>query len=253
MGWGVQEFNELQAAILTTANFSFPYLDSILAIAGLLSGATALLAGESIYRSRHRRAIEREARELGLAFSAYAKPFEGSDVHGLPLVQGDPSVGASNVVQATIDGRQAFVLDLPSCEACEAEVPHPPFTFTTVAAFRCPGGTIPEFEIGRKGLLLKVCDALWQRPAVIEDREFAKEFFVHCPEPKKVHDWLTPAKLEQLRPAVTPFHVSANGNWIFIVRPGAQIPPEQFPAFLRESSRIAAALLQECTCAASCG
>lgn len=244
MGWGVQVSNGLQAAMLTTANFSFPYWRTILAVVGLILGAAALLGAESICRSRHNRAIEREARELGLTFSACAKPFEGSDVHGLPLVQGDSSVEASNVVQAVIDGRQALVFDLPSCEGFEAETPHQPFAFTTVAAFRCSGGDVPEFEIGRKCLLSKVSDAFRKKPAVIEDRQFAKEFFVHCAEPKKVHDWLTPARLEKLRPAVAPFHVSANKDWIFIVRPGAQIPPEQFPMFLQESSKIVGALLQ---------
>jgi hypothetical protein len=232
----------LCAAVLGTANDSFVYLRSILAIAGLLVGAVVLLSGQAICRSRHNRSIAHEARELGLAFSADAKPFEGSDVHGLPFLEGDPCVEAANVVEITIDGRQALVLDLASAEVCEAETPHQ--RFTTVAAFRCPGRNMPEFEIGKKSPLAKVGDALWQKPGVLEDREFAREFFVHCAEPKKVHDWLTPEKLAKLRSTVTPFHVSANADWIMIFRPGAQISAAQFPAFLRESSRIAATLLQ---------
>jgi hypothetical protein len=230
------------AAVISAASDPLPYLHPILAIAILISCGAAVLAGESIWHSRHGRALEREAQELGLSFAAEGRPFEGSNVRGLPLLQGDSSVEASNVMQTMIDGREALVFDLPSCEICETEPPHQPFT--TVVAFRCPEGKMPEFEIGRKDLISKVGDALWQKAAVIEDLEFAKEFFVHCPEPKKVHDWLTPAKLAKLRSAAAPFHVSANADWILIFRPRAQILPAEIPAFLRESSRIAAALLQ---------
>jgi hypothetical protein len=226
----------------TSANGHFFYLRPILAIVALLSAAAVVLAGESIWRWRHDRSIEHEAMELGLAFSAGARPFEGSDVHGLPLLQGDPSTEAANVVRATIDGRQALLLELPCCEICEAETPHQ--HFTTVAAFRCPGGETPEFEIGKKSMWSKLNDALRKKPAVIDDREFAREFFVHCQEPKKVHDWLTPQKLAKLRPAPHQFHIDANSDWILIYRPGSRIPAAQFPAFLQETSRIAAALLQ---------
>jgi len=241
-GWGLQDSVVLSAAAFSATNDSFVYLRPILTIAGLSLGAVALVAGQAICRSRHNLSIAREARELGLAFSADGKPFEGSDVHGLPFLEGDPCVEAANVVEVTIDGRQALVLDLASVETCEAETPHQ--RFTTVAAFRCPRKDMLEFEIGKKSPLAKIGDALWQKPELLEDREFAKEFFVHCREPKKVHDWLTPEKLAKLRPAVTPFHVSANAEWVLIFRPGAQISAAQFPAFLRESSKIASALLQ---------
>jgi hypothetical protein len=186
--------------------------------------------------------MAREAQELGLAFSADTRPFEGSDVLGLPFLQGDASMEATNVMQATLDGRRALVLELPSCEFCGAETPHR--YFTTIAAFRSPGTEIPEFEIGRKCTMSKLADALFRKPAPVEDREFAKEFFVHCREPQKVHDCLTPAKLANLRPAAPAFHISANRDWMLIFRPGTQIPPEQFPEFLRETSKIASALLQ---------
>jgi len=242
LGRETQDFTVLYAAALNTGNDSFSHLRLILGIAGLALGSAAVLASEIVLRSRHNRAVEREAQELGLAFSAEARPFEGSDVCGLPLLQGDSSANAENVVQATIDGRRALVLELPSCEVCEAETPHP--HLTTVAAFRCPGRGMPEFEIARKSLLSKLGDVLLRKAPVIEDREFANEFFVHCREPEKVHDWLTPEKLAKLRLAASPFHISANAEWILIFNPGAQIPPEQYPAFLRETSKIADALLR---------
>jgi len=233
-------FISLSAALFGTANNSLD-LYSILGIVGLITCATALLASEVIRRSRHNLAMEREAQELGLTFLADARPFEGSDVHGLPLLGGDPSAEAENVMQAMIDGRRALLLELPFTEACDAEALQR--HFTTVAAFRCTSET-PEFEIGKKSAWSKLGDALRQTPPVVEDQEFAKEYFVHCREPKKVHDWLTPVKLANLRPAAPAFHICANGDWILIFRPGAQIPPDQFPAFLRETSKIASALLQ---------
>lgn len=242
LGAAIRNFALVDFTAMSAANDPLAFLRPILAIAGLLFVALALLSGETILRSLHNRSIAREARELGLAFSADARPFEGSDVHGLPLLRGNPSLEVANVVDATIDGRRALVLELPSGEVCEAETPHQ--HFTTVAAFRCSEGEVPEFEIGRKSSLSKMGDALWHKAEVVDDREFAKEFFVHCQEPKRVHDWLTPEKLAKLRPAVAPFHVSANSDWILIFRPGAQIAPSQVPAFLRESSRIATALLQ---------
>lgn len=240
LGRGIQDYIALNA-LLSTANGSSS-LYPILATACLLSVGAAMMAIEIISRSRHNRAMSREAQELGLAFSADTRPFEGSDVHGLPFLQGDASVEAANVMQATLDGRRALVLELPSCEGCEAETPHR--HFTTVAAFRSPGIDIPEFEVGRKCTLSKLVDALFRKPAPVEDREFAKEFFVHCREPQKVHDCLTPAKLANLRPTAPAFHISANRDWVLIFRPGMQIPPEQFPEFLRETSKIASALLQ---------
>jgi hypothetical protein len=144
----------------------------ILATACLLSVGAAMMAIEIISRSRHNRAMSREAQELGLAFSADTRPFEGSDVHGLPFLQGDASVEAANVMQATLDGRRALVLELPSCEGCEAETPHR--HFTTVAAFRSPGIDIPEFEVGRKCTLSKLVDALFRNPRRLRTESLPK-------------------------------------------------------------------------------
>lgn len=237
---GTRDFIVLNAALLSAAIRSSS-LYTIFMTVGLLSVGVAVMAIEILWRSIHNCAMEREARELGLRFSADTRPFEGSDVHGLPFLQDDPSSEAANVVQATLNGRGAVVLELPSCEVCEAEAPHR--HFTTVAAFRSPG-SMPEFEIGRKCALSKLGDALFRKPALVDDREFAREFFVHCREPQKVHDWLTPAKLANLRPAAPAFHISANRDWILIFRPGVQIAPERFPEFLRDTSMIASALLQ---------
>jgi hypothetical protein len=222
---------------------AFSYERFVFAFLGLALAAVAVLACQELIRSRHSGAIEREARKLGLTFSASARPFEGSDVHGLNLLAGNSSTEAANVVQGRFDGRPALVLELPFCERCEEETPC--LHFTTVAAFRCLGGKMPEFEIGKKGLFSKVADALWRKPAVVDDREFTKEFFVCCQEPKRVHDWLTPAKLAGLRQPSTPFHIAANSDWILIYRPGDRIRAEQLAAFLRETSRIATALLQQ--------
>jgi hypothetical protein len=241
---GTQDFSAFFVALNAGNNGpnAFSYQRLFVAIVGLVLGATAVLASESLFRSRHSRAMEREARKLGLAFSVAANPFEGSDVHGLPVLQGDSSMEAANVVRSSVDGRDALVLELPFCEVCEEETPC--LHFTTVAAFRCPRGEMPEFEIGRKTALSKFGDVLWRKPAVIEDREFAKEFFVCCEEPEKVHDWLTPAKLAELRQSSPSFHISANADWILIYRPGICVRAEQVAAFLQETSRIAAALLQ---------
>lgn len=239
-----QNFTVLYTAVLsvgnTTTAFSCERL--VLALLGLVLIAAAVVAIERLINSRHSHSIKRKAQELGLAFSPDGKPFEGSDVHGLVLLQGNPSVEAKNVVRAEIDGKTALVLELPCFEVYEAETPHQ--HFTTVAAFRCPGGNVPEFELGRKSLVSKFGDVLWRQPAVVDDREFAKEFYVHCHEPQKVHDWLTPAKLAKLQPTVLPFHINANAGWILIFRPGEQLPAAQLPAFLRETSGIVAALLQ---------
>jgi hypothetical protein len=221
---------------------AFSYERLVLAIVGLVLGAIAVLASQELLRSRHSRAIEREARKLGLAFSVAAMPFEGTDVHGLTPLQENPCIEAANIVQGSVDGRRVLVLELPFCEACEEETPC--LHFTTIAAFRCPGGELPEFEIGRKGPLSKVADALWRKPAVVDDREFAKDFFVCCEEPARVHDWLTPAKLAELRQPSPPFQISANADWILIYRPGVRIRTEQVAEFLQETSRIAGALLR---------
>jgi len=241
LGWGVHNFSFLNTALLSTANDSFS-LSPILATVCLLAVGVAVMAIEILSRARHNRAMASEAQELGLSFSADTRPFEGSNVQGLPFLQGDASVEAENVMQATLDGHRALVLELPSCEIVEAEAPHR--HLTTVAAFRSPGGEMPEFELGRKCTLSKLDDALFRKPAVVDDQEFAREFFVHSPEPQKVHDWLTPAKLANLRPTAPAFHISANRDWMLIFRPGTQIPPEQVPEFLRETSKIASALLQ---------
>jgi hypothetical protein len=239
-----QDFTVFYVALSAGNNgtTAFSYERLVLAIVGLVLSALAVLASQELFRSRHSRAIEREARRLGLTFSVAAKPFIGSDVHGLTPLQGDPSLEAANIVQGTVNGLRALVLEVPFCEVCEEETPC--LHFTTVAAFRCPGCELPEFEIGRKGPLSKVADALWRKPAVVDDREFAKDFFVCCEEPARVHDWLTPAKLAELRQPSPPFHISANVDWILICRPGVRIRAQQMAEFLRETSRVAAALLQ---------
>jgi len=149
----------------------------------------------------------------------------------------DASAVVINVMKGAAGRCQAVIFELarlnPACVTVAA---------TTVAGFRCPCGHLPIFQIGEKTLAHRLGDAM--AGAADHDLGQAKQLFVHCPDERSAHEFLSPAKLDRLRATAQHFRIESSPDWILVYRPGVRVRPEALPAFIEGTSALASGLLE---------
>lgn len=134
-------------------------MDPSLPILGLASvSAGAVLAGEQLERRRCR-ALEREARELGLSFVRSAEPDDIADgLVGRPHDSTCIATRLENVMQGTVGGRRVVVFNLRAYSAFGEGS-----SATTFAAFHCSEAlrvsrqSQSGFEVEPSGRWLLIC------------------------------------------------------------------------------------------------
>jgi hypothetical protein len=203
----------------------------------VLFGVACILLHD-VVRSR---SLQRRGRSLGLSFEPISEPVTGPQLKATSCVQDGCSTAAFNVLTGRAGEFQVRVFDLRD-ESFESPA------FTTVAAFRSQNADLPSFEIGLKGLLGRIAEALKARRAAAgKENLINQQFFIRCVgDEKRIRDFLTPPRLERLRLYVNRYRLTCNPEWVFIYRPGKKIKAKDVTQFLEETTRIAEALL---TCA----
>ena len=100
---------------------------------------------------------------------------------------------------------------------------------TTVAAFRSQTANLPSFELSLKGLLGRIAEALKTRRAAAGKENLSNQFFIRgAADEQRIHDFLTPPRLERLRLYVNRYRLTCNPEWVFIYRPGIKIKAKRF-------------------------
>ena len=200
----------------------------------LLGVACMLL--RDVVRSR---SLQRRGRAFGLTFEPISEPVTGPQMKATSCLQDGCSTAAFNVLAGHVGGFEVRVFDLRD-ESLEAPV------LTTVAAFRSQNANLPSFELSLKGLFGRIAEALktWRAAA---GKNLSNQFFIRgAADEQRIHDFLSPPRLERLRLYVNRYRLTCNPEWVFIYRPGTKIKAKDFAHFLEETAKIAEALL---TCA----
>ncbi len=212
----------------------------------LVAIGVGVFVTDCLFTRRRLKRLQQQAQRLGFSFDRTAQPFEGSDIHGLSVLEQDPSAVVINVMKGKVGGCRTLIFELahlnPACSGVAS---------TTMAGFRCPSGQLPILQIGKESIGHRVADALQHRSDI--DVGQGREFFLHCPDQRQAHDFLTPARMETLRRVAAQFCVESSRDWLLIYRPGVRIRPEALPDFMQTASLIASTLLESMPAAASAG
>ncbi len=213
-------------------------MDLSLFLAGCALIAVVPVAADCLAARRRERMLRQEANKLGFSFEENANPFEGSDTRGLRVLEGDRAALTLHVMKSGADGCQSLVFDLahyvPWCSG---------LVETTIAAFHCPSGQLPIFQIGEKGFAHRVGDLLQGEDDLEIGRQLDQELFVHCAGEPGSRAFLTPDKIAQLHVRGEHFRIESSHEWILIYRPAKKTAPRALPQFVQTTSSIAAALL----------
>jgi hypothetical protein len=202
----------------------------------VLLGVACMLLGD-VVRSK---SLQRRGRSFGLSFEPISEPVTGPQLKATSCLQDGCSTVAFNVLAGRVGGFEVRVFDLRD-ESLETPV------LTTVAAFRSQNANLPSFELSLKGLFGRIAEALKTRRAAAGKEKLSNQFFIRgAADEQRIHDFLTPPRLERLRLYVNRYRLSCNPEWVFIYRPGTKIKAKDFSRFLEETTKIAEALL---TCA----
>jgi len=201
----------------------------------VLLGVACMLLRD-VVRSR---SLQRRGRSFGLTFEPISEPVTGPQLKATSCLQDGCSTVAFNVLAGRVGGFEVRVFDLRD-ESLEAPV------LTTVAAFRSQNANLPSFELSLKGLFGRIAEALKTRRAAASEN-LSNQFFIRgAADEQRIHNFLSPPRLERLRLYVNRYRLTCNPEWVFIYRPGTKIKAKDFSHFLEETKKIAEALL---TCA----
>jgi hypothetical protein len=203
----------------------------------------ALFLGFALPVRRSRR-LEQMACELNFKFSARAKPFEHTDTRGLTILPDGPSTVVDNLLERTVGQCRFLILDINDFPVESATT----VPVTTAAAFHMPALHLPVFHIGEKNSIERVVEQIEhafgrELDEFDGNREFTRNFFIHCPAKGEVRNFLTPGKLTYLREHAAHFDVECSPDWLLIYRFGVKVETEDLNMFSEVTSGLASALL----------
>ncbi len=112
----------------------------------------------------------------------------------------------------------------------------------TVASFRNPGVSMPEFELQPEGILQKIGDAFVHKDIDFDSHpEFSRRIQLRSPDEAKTRELFSPgllSYLEGLEPAKK-WRIEGIGDTLLLYRGGKRVKPMEFKSFLAETSSIA--------------
>lgn len=188
-------------------------------------------------RERRLRMLEQQTLQLGFSSGGNFQPFKGSDVHGLSVLQCDPSAIFDLKMTGKVGDATAVICDLicasQHCRSVRA---------VTIAAFRpASGGGLPVFRIGAKDVLQCMNQAM--HPGLLQtERELGKELLFQCSDNKSAGEFFTGNKLSELQACVKRFCIESSPDWVFVYRPCTRVDRKALPGFISETSAIARVL-----------
>lgn len=202
----------------------------------LCSTAVAVALLVFAFHLNRRRSYQMEgfARRFGLFFASTARPFEGTDVQGLTLLNDGCSTMVNNVCERIANGCRMLMFDLTS--DCDITT-----VITTVAAFHCPGRHLPVFHIGRSLIMEKAEEVIHSRKI----QDCARTFTVDAEDAAATRTFVTRAKLELLLSHSQRFDIDCSHDWILVYQPGKQVAVSNLPKFVSHASSVVSTLLMD--------
>ena len=208
----------------------------------LLLGLWALLiaAGVTVgvvLPRRRAKTLHDKAAALGFTYHSVAKPFLGTCVDALTILEDGASTEVENVLERTGGKLRTLIFDeyIASDTAAVA---------TTFAAFRTPKGNLPCFQIGERNLLERMEEALGKRTVKIDcNPEFSVHFFVQCDDEATTRTFLDAGKLAVLCEHARHFHIESSPDWLLVYRPDVTVGIDGVEQFAKEATVLAEALL----------
>jgi hypothetical protein len=178
------------------------------------------------------------ARRAGFEYCASATPFEGTDIGGLTVLEGDSSCVVTNLLQGMVRGCYTFLFDLSICNPSSEII-----TTTTIAAFRYPHGRLPVLQIATRNLLDRLGEVLAHTRCLDIDPEFSRHFVVHCVNEGETRVFLTPEKVRQLCLHADHFRIESSSDWLLVYRTGVSVKRQDLPDFAKAAVMVACILL----------
>jgi hypothetical protein len=198
--------------------------------------AAGILAGVALPRRRTRH-LQREARRLDLQFAPTAKPFRGTRVESLALLDDGAETEVENLLQSSDPTSSILVFDLGQAEDYS-------YLVTTYAAFRSPIGDLPPFHIGSRDVLERLEEAFGKKTLKIDcDADFSSHFYVQCDDERETRHFLSMRDLRPLCAHPGHCHIQTSPDWLLVYRPGVKVAAAHVDAFIAEANEIAQALL----------
>jgi len=214
-------------------------------VAGFVAIALAVAFLGFLLPARRSRSVEKLARELNFKFAALAMPFEDTDVRGIEILENGPSTVVSNLLERTTGNCRFLICDIDTLPTEGAATT----LTTTVAAFRMSEMNLPVFQIGEKNTVERVAEQIRhvfskKLDEFDGDREFTRNFFVHCPAKDEARNFLTSAKLTYLREHAAHLRVECSPDWLFIYYGvGVRVETDNLKEFSEIASAMASVLL----------
>jgi hypothetical protein len=103
---------------------------------------------------------------------------------------------------------------------------------------------LPQFEIAPQDMLHKLGDAVFHKAIHFESHpNFSKRFWLVSVDEEKTRELFTPGMLSFLESfdAESKCHIEGSGRTLVIYRRAKKVKPEEFPAFVAETTGIAKA------------
>ena len=210
----------------------------VLLLAGLwaLLLAAGVIVGIVVPRRRSS-TLQAKAIALGFVYSTVAKPFLGTRVDALTILEDGPSTEVENALERNDGKFRTLIFD----EYVASDVAA---VATTFAAFRAPAGDLPEFQIGSRNILERMEEALGKKVVKIDcNSEFAAHFFVQCDDEVRTRNFLQAGKLQTLCEHARHFHIESSPDWLLVYRPGVKVGIDDVARFAKQATVVAEAML----------
>ncbi len=212
------------------------------------------------YRETSRtQALEALAPQMGFTFTPQDRSFHDADLGGTRLIDNWDSNGAVlNEMEGTMNGHPARIFDYQYEIASEDSTGQKETRkiVQTVAVFanldrKLPSFDLQEYSLGHALSLSPNLAAM--RVVIPEAPEFSKRFLLLSNDQASAKR-LFSTPLRQFLTNAYPqgdWSFEGNGSWLMLYQARVRVKPENWPSFLRDTSRFTSDFLQHASAAAS--
>ncbi len=212
----------------------------LLAIVCWISTALGVAWFDRVRRHRRGATLAEKGRALGFAFEETGQPFQNTDVKGLTAAPQGPATSVADLLRGRCGVCSMVIFDQAFCNDFALTLQH-----TTCAAFRCPAGRLPVFQLETRDFLDRLRASLRHEPAALSDPDFLRHFLLLCPDLLAARDYFTPARQTHLRQHADRFRIEATKDWLLVFRPGRTVSANALGDFVQATSTLALGLLPE--------
>ena len=209
-------------------------------VAGAIVLAIAIAVIKSILERRRKAALTAIALQMGFNYEgeAWSNPEQAPHLE-TPIFNKGRSREFSNIMTGSTAGFRTSLFDYRFVVGGGKSSQ----TYSqTIASFTNPGISMPEFELQPEGIMQKIGDVFVHKDIDFDSHpEFSRRLQLRSPEEGKTRELFTPTLLtflEGLEPSKK-WRLEGVKKTLLIYRSKKRVKPEEFRAFLEETSAIA--------------